>query len=518
MVHLHPILCSLLLVLGVIEAESCNAPSIADSQVLNSSSFIGSAASAHPLKPLFKFYPDASLMHTDGGNSGARDDQGPLGIDPHIRSSSAKVLMMVWGSDGSMTCGYANTTISSSAPKLGLVAMDPSTLQIQAAWYPPGNETLRFSYMEYIKETDDIVVSTYQGHVYVVHRGTCGTTPCFTTTRTISLAGAFLSGEQLLNAMYDTAGNIWFTTGGTINGGDAAQESFTFGYVTPNGTVVKEHVHGEFVENGIAVSGLDVYMVSGPTAMANASNATGYMYSVTSGREGAKIKWRAPYTAGLDADGDVRGSGSSPVLLQDNYVAITDRSSPQVKLNIFHQKTQNSTDKQVLCKVPLFTPGKSNNDNAVLGHFDGKTHGVIIQNNYGIPPVYQPEPDVPVDVNGKWNDMSGMAGGMTRIDINPNGTCSMRWTNTELAIKGVSIMSTRSGLIYGYVQDTERSPRGEYVWYVAAVDWDTGRTVYKVRTGAGGTYNDNYLQASVGPDGTFYQTVFGGIVGVRDGQ
>ena len=166
--------------------------------------------------------------------------------------------------------------------------------------------------------------------------------------------------------------------------------------------------------------------------------------------------------------------------------------------------------------MPLFTSGESNNDNAVLTHFDGVTNGLVVQIDYNIPPVYIQKPEESFDVNGEWNDMSKMAGGRTRIDVHPNGTCSMRWTNPDLAIKGVSIMSTKMGLIYVYVQDTERAAGGEFIWYVAAVDWNTGKTVFKVRTGTGGTFNDNYLQASIGPDGTFYQTVLGGVVGVND--
>jgi hypothetical protein len=491
---------------------------IPDSQALNSSSFIGSASNATLLEPLFKFYPDASLMHQNGGNSGARDDSGPLGIEPTVSSVANTVNMMVWGSDGSLTCGYANTSADNS-PMLGIVALDPATLQILAAWYPPGNETLRLSYLEYIKETNDVLLSTKEGHIYIVHRDNCNGNPQFTTTRTISVASALQPDEQLLNAMYDIAGNIWFTSGGTINGGDSPQNSLTFGYVTPNGTIIKTRVQNEMAENGLAVSGMDVYMVTGPGGMTNSTNATGYMYSMTSDRHrGIKIRWKVPYTAEsrMQTGSAPRGSGSSPALLTDRYVVITDRSSPQVNLNVYHQKPQRTAQKQLACQVPLFTPGKSNNDNAVLAHFDGVTNGFVIQNNYNIPPVYIQKPGVPFDVNGDWNDMSKMAGGMTRIDVNDDGTCSTRWTNPDLAIKGVSILSTKTGLIYVYVQDTERSPMGEYIWYVAAVDWNTGEIAFKIRTGTGGIFNDNYLQASVGPDGTFYQTVLGGIVGVRD--
>lgn len=458
-------------------------------------------------------------MHGDGGNSGARDDPGPLGIDPKVSSAANSINVMVWGSDGSLTCGYANTSAAGKSPMLGLVALDPATLQILASWYPPDNETLRLSYMEYLKETDDIVLSTKEGHIYVVHRDTCHGRPYFTTVRSIPVASALQPGEQLLNAMYDTTGNMWFTSGGTINGGDSAQNSLTFGYVMPNGTISKKVFEGEFAENALAVSGTDVYMVSGPGGATNATNATGYMYSLTSDRRlGVKIRWKVPYTAesSMQTGAEPRGSGTSPALVTDKYVAITDRASPQVNLNIYHQTPQRTAEQQLACQVPLFAPGKSNNDNAVLAHFDGVTNGFIIQNDYNIPPVFQPKPGAAFDVNGDWNNMTEMAGGISRIDLNPDGSCSTRWTNRDLAMKGVSILSTKTGLIYVYVQDRERAPAGEYVWYVAAIDWNSGETVFKVRTGAGGIFNDNYLPASIGPDGTFYQAVMGGVVAVKD--
>ncbi|KAH7070224.1 hypothetical protein FB567DRAFT_598489 [Paraphoma chrysanthemicola] len=523
MINLRSLLVPLVLVARVVLADACeNVPEpiiyprkgpIVDSQDLNSTSFIGSPANATCLGLLYKFYPDASLMHGNGGNSGARDEAGPLGHNPNVTSEANTINMMVWGADGSLTGGYANTS-NGGTPALGLVALEPDTLQVLASWYPPDNETLRLSYLEYIQVTNDIVLSTKQGHIYVVHRDTCNGTPYFTTIRTIALADEMQPGEQLLNAMYDTAGNIWFTTGGTINGGDAPQTSSTYGYITTQNKVIKNHISDEMMENGIAVSGTNIFMVTGPTnasTSSNSSTATGYMYSLTSttNHTSIKINWRVPYTG--ESQPFPRGSGTSPALLTNKYVAITDRSGSQVNLNIYHQSPQpDPAAQQLACQIPLFALGASNADNAVLAHFDGEHYSFIVQNNYGIPDVYSPKSSQPVDVNGKWNDMSSMPGGMARIDIHPdNNTCEIVWTN-ELAIKSVSVLSTGSGLVYVYTQDRERAKTGEYVWYVAGVEWASGEVVWKVKTGMGGVFNDNYLQGTVGNGGGFYQGVLGG--------
>jgi hypothetical protein len=258
------------------------------------------------------------------------------------------------------------------------------------------------------------------------------------------------------------------------------------------------------VENGIAVSGMNVYMATGPSGAANTTNATGYMWALEAAGCGSlNVTWKVPYSAGAGGKpGEVaRGTGATPVLLDDQFVVITDNADPQVKLNVYHQQAQESEEKQLVCQVPLFQPGTSNNDNAVVAHFDGDTYGVMIQNNYGGPPVHLSSGGN-FTVNGVWNDMSQMAGGMVRVDGRPGGKCDLRWTS-ELAIKAVSILSTKTSLIYSYVQDVERAPSGEYVWYLAAVDWATGETVFKVRTGAGGTFNDNWSEGTVGPDGMF---------------
>ncbi|KAF2029364.1 hypothetical protein EK21DRAFT_89781 [Setomelanomma holmii] len=291
MVYFRPLLYSMLLVAGVVHADSCkNDPehivypqkaSLPDSQTLNSSSFIGSPVNTTSLKPLFKLYPEASLIHGNGGDSGTSDDPGPSGINPNVSSVA-----------------------NSQHDGVGIRWQLDWWLYQHISWKVSGS-------------------CTKDGHIYVVHPDIYNGNPYFTTVRTIDLASTMQTGEQLLNAMYDTAGNMWFITGGTINGGDSPQLSLTFGYTTPQGKIVR--------------NGMNVYMVTGPTDTTNTSNGTGYMYSMTSDRRhrGIRINWRVPYTAdsGKETGSAPRGSGSSPALITDKYVVITDRSTPRVNLN-----------------------------------------------------------------------------------------------------------------------------------------------------------------------------------------
>lgn len=513
-------------------------PPIRDSQNFTSEHFIGSPARANKLAPSFRFSPDASLMHADGGNSHAVDKPGPLGRSPRVSSASAASgapYMMLWGADGGLTTGYVDTTAvgdtATGGPRFGIAAVDPGTLQTVATWFPLGeNKTLGYAYMQLMQETNEILVNAAEGDIYLVQR--CGggrRAPSFTTTRTISVADVMQHGEQLTNSMFDAAGNIWFTTGAISSRGDGMQNGTTYGFVTPQGEIVKQRIENEMVENGIAVSGVNVYMQTGPSGAADVAGARGYAYSLTAGSSSAgkaaiSTRWRVAYDAG-SGRGDVgtsRGSGTTPTLLGDDFVAFVDKADAQVHLNVYHQEPQGEggSEKQLFCQVPLFEAGRSNADISMIGHFDGETYGTMVLNDYGRRKIYEANPNDPDDdINGDWADMSVMAGGMQRVDVDPrSGECSTRWTS-PLAVKSVPLLSTATGLVYGWTQDTERAAgAGEYSWYMAATEWDTGRTAFRVHAGDGGVFSENWTQGTLGPDGTYYQTVVGGLVAVRDGE
>ncbi|KAK2608913.1 hypothetical protein QQS21_002489 [Conoideocrella luteorostrata] len=502
-------------------------PALNNSQDLQSPAFIGRAARSEPLAPLFVSTPEASLLHGDGGNTGSQDFPGPRGVDTQVSAKAQRAFIFLWGKDNQLTSGYVNATGSATRPAYGLVALDPKSLDVLAAWYPEEkNQTLGFTYMEYIVGTNDVLVNSAEGYIWVVHRGSCRGWPYFKMVRTINLLPELQKGERLLNSMFDTEGNIWFTTGAVLAGGASLANTTTYGYITPSNKVYKAQLDGEMVENGIAIAGTNMYMNTSPTGKNNKPDAPGYMYSLTAKRGGKgscgiETRWRVPYDAGAKTEIDPnmvtsRGSGSTPALLADKYVAMTDNDSPRVHLNVYHQEPQaNGSKQQLVCQVPLFAANTGSVLNSVLGHYDSKRnkHAIMILNSYGGPPLYSGENGQ--DINGKLNDMSGMAGGVARVDVDQHGNCSVRWSD-ELHSKAVSVLSTKSGLVYQYTQDIQRAAKGEYVWYLAGRDWVTGEIIFQVRTGAGGAFNDNWTGGALGPDGTFYQSISGGVVAIKD--
>ena len=105
------------------------------------------------------------------------------------------------------------------------------------------------------------------------------------------------------------------------------------------------------------------------------------------------------------------------------------------------------------------------------------------------------------------------APGFVRVDMNASATgCRRVWTNTtESAPTVVSKMSLANGLIYSYTTDSGGD------WYWTALDYRTGKVVYKVYAGTGLGYNNNYAGISISPAGSEYLGTLGGIIALRDG-
>ena len=105
--------------------------------------------------------------------------------------------------------------------------------------------------------------------------------------------------------------------------------------------------------------------------------------------------------------------------------------------------------------------------------------------------------------------------GITRVDLDPGGGCHTVWTNTQEHVPStVSKLSLANGLVYTYAKDPEAN--GVDAWYLTAVDFATGRTVFKRLAGTGLGYKDHYAPVSIGPDGAAYVGALGGLIELRD--
>jgi hypothetical protein len=149
--------------------------------------------------------------------------------------------------------------------------------------------------------------------------------------------------------------------------------------------------------------------------------------------------------------------------------------------------------------VPVFGKGASDTDNSLIATDDA----MVVENNYGY------------SGPGATEQGKTTTPGLERVDVDrATGRCTKRWHADEIAPSVVAKLSLGNGLVYTYTKP--KQPDNADGWYLTAVDWQTGKTVYKRLAGEGLGFNNNYAPVSIGPDGTAYVGVLGGLVGLRD--
>lgn len=392
------------------------------------------------------YMPFAQGIHRDTGNTRSEDYQGPLGISPKVDAMNMGPLLNIfWDEQGRVivanNCRKNTTCISS---------LNPNTFQIEATYPKPEHSSdlsqLLMVYMQLLN--DRITVPTANRHIISLELVGDGEEATFITKRDIDLSSITAPNELILSTTSDSNGNVWFTTGGFAGFGFPAADTATLGYVEPNGKIHINKLPNEVIENSFAVSGPNVYLLTGPAGSADHADASGFFYKMQA-NDGIKVLAKLPYQAGdgIKKGGVSRGSGSSPSLLGDKYVAFTDNANDQVNLLVYPRARGLNNKTKPLCTVPLFERGLSANENVAVNHWDGKsTYSMILSNFYNSPPPAQlnsppfgdgTESD-PEILNGPFNDLSGMSPGLVRVDFNEKtGDCTTRWYNRDSELQSL---------------------------------------------------------------------------------
>jgi len=212
------------------------------------------------------------------------------------------------------------------------------------------------------------------------------------------------------------------------------------------------------------------------------------------------VTWREEYDRGsrLKPGQTNFGSGTTPTLMGTRWVAITDNADPQMHV-VVYWRAASIAGPRLLCAVPVFAPGMSATENSLIGTGDS----LLVENNYG----YTGPASV---MNGATTEP-----GVTRIDVHADGDCRVRWTSSERVPSTVSKMSLADGLMYAYTKDP--GPGSTDAWYLTAISFKTGVTLWKRLVGTGLGYNNNFAPVTLGPDGTTaYVGVLAGLTLVRD--
>ncbi|HEX6154403.1 MAG TPA: hypothetical protein VFZ54_00160, partial [Burkholderiales bacterium] len=157
-------------------------------------------------------------------------------------------------------------------------------------------------------------------------------------------------------------------------------------------------------------------------------------------------------------------------------------------------------DGRAICKTPVFAPGASATENSLVGY----RRSLIVENNAGY------------DIFRTMRRGKTSAPGIARIDVREDGSgCDVKWESAEISQTTVPKLSSSTGLIYLYTK-RPNAPRRTDAYYFTAIDFATGRTAYRVLTGTGVRYDNNWAAISLAPDGTAYIGVLNGLVRVRD--
>ncbi len=168
------------------------------------------------------------------------------------------------------------------------------------------------------------------------------------------------------------------------------------------------------------------------------------------------------------------GSGTSPTLMDNRFVAIVDNDTSKVNICIFSQKTG-----ELINKFPLFMANASACENSIIAY----KNTFIVANTYGY-----------VDPFAANNT----PGGIMRFDYDESRGEFVRqenWPpyNEPLDAKTATPkLSTANGLVYIYNRDINGGPTPNDDWQITALDFETGTRVFSIKPYfEEGEFNDN---------------------------
>jgi hypothetical protein len=447
--------------------------------------FIG--APAKPA-PVYAPEPPRHPFMAPNGRSNIHDDaymtdtyQGPGPLGNGIKRTSAflshECASVTFDTKGRIVA----ICVGLEAPLL--VMFDPKTLATLAQMpLPPrqGASTGVFTDFSgggyfYLDDQDRAIAPTNTRHIYVI-----GQTPepGFALQRDYDVTSAVPQGDKIVSSLPDWAGRIWF-----------ASAQGVVGFVDPLAGTVKSLDTKEPIGNSFAIDETGgVYIVTDKA-----------MYRFDASPAGIATTWRETYdNIGVKKPGQTEvGSGTTPTLMGGDLVAITDNADP---MNIVVYKRAAQADGgRVVCKIPVFSKSAGNTDQSLIG----TPTSLVVENNYGYssPAATQ---------NGQTTTP-----GLERVDLDANG-CHKVWHSNETSPSAVAKLSLANGIVYTYTKDARSD--GKDGWYLTALDFATGKTLFKALAGEGLGFNNNYAPVTLGPDGTAYVGTLGGLIALRDTQ
>ncbi len=412
-----------------------------------------------------------SNLHDDAFQTDSYRRSGPLGID--MATSSA----MFTAECGSVTFDSQGriVTVCVGLLRPTLALLDPVTFHVFAAMplplrTPSINPFQDFSgggYF-YLDRHDRAVIPTTDHHVLVVAETAA---PGFHVVHDFDLSAAIDSGDAIISVLPDWQGHLWFATRAGLVGviGRHSGKVHTFDTGAPIG-------------NSFAVGRAGVFIVTDKA-----------MYRFDRRRGSPEVTWRRTYpNIGIKKPGQTEhGSGTTPTLMNGGMVAITDNADP---MDVVVYRRGRRDGGRLVCKQPVFEEGASDTDQSLVA---GR-RSLVVENNYGY--------TGPTTTNGGGTTTPGI----TRVNLDRDGKgCHVAWHSKVIAPSVVPKLSLGAGLVYTYTKPAGTG--NDDPWYLTALDYRTGRTVWRRLAGTGLGYNNNYAPVTIGPDGSAYVGVLGGL-------
>jgi hypothetical protein len=427
-----------------------------------------------------------NAVHNDAYQSDTYRNSGPLG--DHLRVFSQSID----GRGGLGSCGITiafdkrgrlvTTCISATTVELRLMDSELNTVashMLPPRIIPPGVNPLQSpggAYF-YVDNKDRAVVSIGRQIFVVAIKG-----DTLERVRTYDLTSVIPADDQLNSALPDWSGRLWFVT----------RRHGIVGALDPDsGRVLGTKRTGEAIGNSFAMDETGAVYVVTDTAQ----------YRFDAGRGGKpKVTWRYRYKnihkqkpGQFDA-----GSGTTPTLMGKHYLSIADNAARMNVVVLRRDKRVKRGQRRLVCEQPVFRKGAGATENSIIA----TDRAMIVENNYG----YSPPPDATAGGNTT-------RPGVARVDIKRNGKgCRTVWTSSEISPSTVPKLSLANGLIYIYTKPKGLPDR----WYLTAVDFRTGKTVWRRLIGTGTLFNVHYAGITISPSGVLYAGVLGGTVGVAD--
>ena len=455
--------------------------------------FTGAPAPAQPLAhpPIPQnpwLSPDGTnSMHNDAYASDAYQVSGPLGSNLRVRSASYGVrecATIAFDSRGRIV-GLCGGLEGFSMMVINPITLRPiSEMRTSARNLLTGANPLTdiCGGTYFFLDGDDVAYpTTGRRTVLKIKVRPNGT---LVRQRTWSLTTHVPADDCLIATMPDWDGRLWFFTQqgivGTLDRGTGAVQ-------------VTQLPDGEEVTNSVATDETGgMYVVS-----------THALYRLDASAAGVpEVTWREVYDRGtrLKPGNLSQGSGTTPTLLGDRWVAINDNADPRTNVLVYDRRE--GVSDRLHCTQPVLAADAGTTDNSLVA----AGNSFIIENNYGY--------------KGPTSTILGKTTtpGLARVMVEDDG-CHVAWTNDSIAPSSVAKASLGNGLLYAYTKPKIEPVLGKLIdaWYFTAIDIRTGETVWSRLTGTGIQWNNHYAAIYLGPDGTAYIATLAGLVRLRDG-